>query len=197
MDSVSSRTPTGAGGYTWEDWPTMADSMGGVEALGDCCFHCRAAVSGVYALEASVSWSVSSSKARTKALGEAGDMGKDVKVSGSGLGDVGGEESEMDLWDAVSLSSKKSSSSARGFGFSVKGFFESEKPSLFMISKCQEMMVMAACRCQLVSSISAVAHPTPLPQPLQPRRLSASVLFLFLFLYLFLRFGRCLEYYFP
>jgi hypothetical protein len=87
-------------------------------------------VSGLYALGKSgsrVSCSVSSSKARTKASGEAGDMGKDVKISGSGLGDVGGEESEMDLWDAVSLSSKKSSSSARGFGFSVTGFFKREK----------------------------------------------------------------------
>jgi hypothetical protein len=51
------------------------------------------------------------------------------------MGDSGGEESEMDLWDAVSLSSKKSSSSAKGFGFSVTGFLESEKRSLVMVSQ--------------------------------------------------------------
>lgn len=110
-------------------------------------------------------------------------MGKDVKVSGSGFGDVGGEESEMDLWDAVSLSSKKSSSSARGFGFSVKGFLGSEKHSSFMIPKRQEVMVMAACRCQLVSSISAVGRrppPTPFAQPPHHCRLPALVPSLFL-----------------
>ena len=96
-------------------------------------------MSGLYALGRSgsrVYCSVSSSKARTNASGEAGDMGKDVKVSGSGLGDVGGEEREMDLWEAVSLSSKKpsSSSSAKGFGFSVAGLFKRENRSV-MISQ--------------------------------------------------------------
>ena len=92
-------------------------------------------------------------------------MGKDVKVSGSGLGDVGGEESEMDLWDAVSLSSMKSSSSAKGFGFSVTGFFEREKrPAVCMIitaSAQTEVMVMAVLEHQLFLSILAVVSLAP------------------------------------
>lgn len=62
-------------------------------------------------------------------------MGEGVNATGSCLGDNGGEEREMDLWDAVSLSSRKSSSSARGFGFSVTGFFEREKRASVMISQ--------------------------------------------------------------
>ena len=53
----------------------------------------------------------------------------------------------MDLWDAVSLSSSKSSSSANGFGFSVTGFLESEKRSSDMISQrlLSGAVVMAVC----------------------------------------------------
>lgn len=162
--------------------------MAEVNAWTGCCFHCEVARSGLYALGRSgsrVSCSVSSSNARTKASGEAGDMGKDVKVSGSGLGDVGGEESEMDLWDAVSLSSKDSSSSARGFGFSVMGFLEREKCSSAMVSQRQaEVMVMAVRKHQLVSSILAVVSLAPPPLDLHNRRrLPASVLSLFLSFY--------------
>ena len=95
---------------------------------------------GLYALGGSGSRLFSPescSRARTKASGEVGDAEDEVKVSGSGLGDDGGEEREMDLWDPVSfsLSSRKSLSSARGLGFSVTGFFEGEKCASDMI--CQ------------------------------------------------------------
>lgn len=64
------------------------------------------------------------------------EVGEDVKAAGSVLGDVGGEESGMDLWDAVSLSSKRSSwssKSARGFGLSVRGSVEEEKRPWVMV----------------------------------------------------------------
>ena len=48
----------------------------------------------------------------TERLGEAGDMDMDFKIPAADFGEVGGNEREMDLWNAVSLSSKKSSSSA-------------------------------------------------------------------------------------
>ena len=97
--------------------------------------RCDAAVSGLYALAESDSRVSTRSKA-PKGLGEVGEMDMDFKISASGFGEVGGEEREMDLWDAVSLSSKKlSSSSAKGFGFSVTEFFEGEKCSSDMISQ--------------------------------------------------------------
>lgn len=118
-------------------WPANAGiaEVGGWMVSG---FHCDGGVSGLYAREGLVSRVPSllpCSKVRTKASGEVGDMGEGVKVSGSGLGDVGGEEREMDLWDAVSLSSKKSSSSAKGLGFSVTGFCERGKRASVMISQ--------------------------------------------------------------